>query len=56
MALKMGGIIDAIGKFRIMAGTKLQGIFTPNLVPYTSDLTGAGKFREVDGPENGRNN
>ena len=37
MALKMGGIIDAIGKFGIMAGTKLQGIFTPNLVPYTAD-------------------
>lgn len=33
-----GGVkTDVIGKFGIMAATKLQGIFTPNLVPYTAD-------------------
>jgi hypothetical protein len=36
-ALTGGVKTDVIGKFGIMAATKLQGIFTPNLVPYTAD-------------------
>jgi 2-dehydro-3-deoxy-D-pentonate aldolase len=37
VAAAVGVKTDVIGKFGIMAASKLQGIFTPNLVPYTAD-------------------